>query len=205
MSLSMQTVIDNVRQRTSTLPFSIGRFQGRPSILDDILPNFSFTLHPSHSKQEARHYRSLVEGLTSVLWTYVLISGHPDASWGQAVTYPPGMGVVELTSLCYEMLYAAVFPCNNPDPKSKIKFLCKVWSTPLPQDVRRVVFLPPIDDSTGSCIINVDYKLSEVLEFMGELTTDDLSEFLMAMEDFSRCHACSVSKCVILRKSINYT
>ncbi|SJL06538.1 uncharacterized protein ARMOST_09879 [Armillaria ostoyae] len=100
---------------------SIGRFQGRLSILDDILPNFSFTLHPSHSKQEACHYRSLVKGLTSVLWTYVLISGHPDASWRQAVTYPLGMGVVELISLRYEMLYAAAFPRNNPDPKSKIK------------------------------------------------------------------------------------
>ncbi|KAK0447597.1 hypothetical protein EV421DRAFT_1900969 [Armillaria borealis] len=186
MSSSMQTVIDNVRQRPNMLPSSIGRFQGRPSILDDILPNFSFTLHPSHSKQEACLYRSLVEGLTSVLWTYVLISGHPDASWGQAVTYPLGVGVVELTSLRYEMLYAAAFPHNNPDPNSKIQFFCKVWSTPLPHDVRRVVFLPPIDDWTGSCIINIDYELSDVLEFMGKLTTDELSEFLMAMEDFGR-------------------
>ncbi|KAK0430974.1 hypothetical protein EV421DRAFT_1743542 [Armillaria borealis] len=165
---------------------SIGRFQGQPSILDDILPNFSFTLHPSHSKQEARLYRSLVEGLTSLLWTYILISGHPNASWGQAVTYPPGVGVVELTSLRYEMLYTAAFPHNNPDPNSKIQFFCKVWSTPLPHDARRVVFLLPIDDWTRSCIINVDYELSDVLEFMGELTTDELLEFLMAMEDFGR-------------------
>ncbi len=100
---------------------SIGRFQGWPSIQDDILPNFSFTLHPSHSKQDTHHYWCLVEGLTSMLWTYVLISGHPDASWGQAVTYPLGVGVVEWTSLCYEMLYAAAFPHHHPDPNSKIK------------------------------------------------------------------------------------
>ncbi len=55
-----------------------------------------------------------------------------------------------------------------------------------PPDVRRVVFLPPIDDWTGGCIINIDFELSEVLEFMGQLKTDDLLEFLTALEDFGR-------------------
>ncbi len=55
-----------------------------------------------------------------------------------------------------------------------------------PPDVRRVVFLPPIDDWTRGCIINIDFELSEILEFMGQLKTDDLLEFLMALEDFGQ-------------------
>ncbi|KAK0237588.1 hypothetical protein EDD85DRAFT_789743 [Armillaria nabsnona] len=53
-------------------------------------------------------------------------------------------------------------------------------------DVGRVVFLLPIDNWMGGCIINIDFELSEVLEFMGELKTDNLREFLMALEDFDR-------------------
>lgn len=64
-----------------------------------------------------------------MLWTYVLISGHPDASWGQAVAYPPGVGVVEWTSLRYEMLYAAAFPHHHPDPNSKIKVALDSFTT----------------------------------------------------------------------------
>ncbi|PBK93559.1 hypothetical protein ARMGADRAFT_1030163 [Armillaria gallica] len=96
-----------------------------------------------------------------------MLPWHSDASWGQVVTYPPGVGVVEWTSLRYEMLYATAFPHHHPDPNFKIKvaldsftmfFFCKVWSTKL---------------------------LFEVLEFMGQLKTDDLLEFLTALEDFS--------------------
>ncbi len=55
-----------------------------------------------------------------------------------------------------------------------------------PPDVRRVVFLLPVDDWTEGCIINIDFELSEVLEFMGQLRTNDLLEFLTAFKDFGR-------------------
>ncbi len=56
----------------------------------------------------------------------------------------------------------------------------------MPPDVRRVVFLLPVNDWTGGCIVNIDYELSKVLEFISDLKTDDLTEFLKALEDFGQ-------------------
>ncbi len=100
---------------------SIGRFQGIPSVEDDILPNLRFAMHPIHTQQEAEHYECVLDGLKNALCTYLITTGHPHGNWNGAVAYPPGVRSLEWTSLRYEMLYAAAFPHMNPGQESKIK------------------------------------------------------------------------------------
>ncbi|PBK91141.1 hypothetical protein ARMGADRAFT_1031837 [Armillaria gallica] len=176
--MSLLTMIDVVNaaiQQAHTLPSSIGRFRGIPSVEDDILPNLTFALHPIHTPQEADNYKCVLDGLKNVLSTYLITTGHPHGNWNGAVAYPPGVCLLEWTSLRYEMLYAAAFPHMNPGQESKIKFFCKVWRGPLPEGVARMVFLPAINDNVGGCIVNVDYELSNALEAMASI---DLTEIL---------------------------
>ncbi|KAK0443334.1 uncharacterized protein EV420DRAFT_1649269 [Desarmillaria tabescens] len=163
---SMQAVIDLTQQQGRQLMHAIGRFRGIPTIEVDIIPNF-VVLHPSHPVEDFARYQIVLEGLENLLKTYVLRTGHTHIDWNSAVLY--GHGV----SVHYEMLYAAAFPHITPDTSSCIQFFCKIWVTPLPPNVGRVVFLPPMNCRSGGCIINVDFELSNVLEAMAVMTDAD--------------------------------
>ncbi len=87
----------------------------------------------------------------------MLISGHPNASWGQAVAYPPGVGVVEWTSLCYEMLYAAAFPHHHPDSNSKIKVALDSFTTWCADIRTMTVLLQSMVDKVGTLALLSPY------------------------------------------------
>ncbi|KAK0197385.1 hypothetical protein F5146DRAFT_1130188 [Armillaria mellea] len=151
----MSEVINAAISWGHTLPGSIGRFQAIPSVEDDILPNLMFALHPDHGSAP-KEYQCLLDGLKHALFTYLLTTGHPDPKWNNAIAYPPGVHIMEWTSLCYEMLYATAFPHRNPGSRSKIH-----------------------SDQVSGCIINIDYELSEALEAMAYM---DMDTFLHELE-----------------------
>ncbi|PBK58928.1 hypothetical protein ARMSODRAFT_1027832 [Armillaria solidipes] len=144
-----------------------------------------------HTVEEAETYECVLDGLKHLFCTYLITTGHPHSDWNHVVAYPPGVCLLEWTSLRYEMLYAAAFPHMNPGQESMIQvhefsvacvqansvqqFFCKVWSVPLPENVARMIFLPAINDDVGGCIVNVDYELFDALEAMANV---DLTQIL---------------------------
>ncbi|KAK0185085.1 hypothetical protein F5146DRAFT_1144804 [Armillaria mellea] len=154
-----------------------------------------FALHPNHGSAP-EEYQCLLDGLKHALFMYLLTTGYLDPKWNNAIAYSPSVHIMEWTSLCYEMLYATTFPHRNPGSSSKIhSFFCRVWSERLPENVMRLTFLAAKSDQISSCIINVDYELSEALEtmvymdmdtFLHELEVSGLVESLR--EEYDLCH-----------------
>ncbi|KAK0185390.1 hypothetical protein F5146DRAFT_1005378 [Armillaria mellea] len=132
-----------------------------------------FALHPDHGSAP-KEYQCLLDGLKHVLFTYLLTTRHLDPKWNNAIAYPPGVHIMEWTSLRYEML--------NPGSSSKIHFFCRVWSERL-------------SDQVSGCIINIDYELSEALEAMAYMDMDtflhelEVSGLVKSLgEEYDLCH-----------------
>ncbi|KAK0197393.1 hypothetical protein F5146DRAFT_1130253 [Armillaria mellea] len=176
-SSTMSKVINAAISRGHTLPGSIGRFQAIPSVEDDILPNLTFALHPNHGSAP-KEYQCLLDGLKHALFMYLLTTRHLDPKWNNAITYLPGVHIMEWTSLCYKMLYTAAFPHRNPRSRSKIHmFLLPSVErkTSVSNLVAEASYLWELtSDQVSGCIINIDYELSEALEAMALMSLQAL-------------------------------